>query len=199
MPSSTAIHEAGHAVVARRLGIYVESATIEPNESCRGHICHQPSTSRVESDSQGQANEIKQAPIDEIIVCYSGWAAELRLTSGREEEARLGSGDDNEQAAKLLERLPGETEATLRHKSDRLVASNWKAIYLVALELEVWKRLDAEELDLLIDLSDENNSNVAIVSLVNNRAFKSRIDWESRDSEISRLQDQLIAVANRGV
>jgi hypothetical protein len=45
-PLRTAIHEASHAVIARRLGLLVESVTLEPALATRGHRRWSPDRSR---------------------------------------------------------------------------------------------------------------------------------------------------------
>jgi hypothetical protein len=188
-PSSNAIHEAAHAVVARLRNIEVGIVSTKPGEGWLGHTTHQSYCARDEL-IDGEMCQLPGAPEDEILVCFAGYAAEMRLAPNREKQARAGSGGDDKQAAELLAKLGSLDERPYRQEVSNMIAQHWQSIYLVALEPDKWETLDQEELDELINLATGKNEVGAIVCLVNLRTFTSRIKnaQSARQREGVRLQ-----------
>lgn len=200
-PSLTAIHESGHAVVARSLGFHGVRASIKPGEDTLGRIFHDSRSRRIESvqgtvcDIPGFAEDIQ----NEIVVCFAGYAAEVRLAPESEQHAKLGSADDNLQAAKLLEDLADPDETPFRDQARNMVTEHWRAIVLVALELDRWTTLSEDELDCLIELTEGDDIGNAIRSLIGCRQSTSQIGLSQTafEKEDNRLQQLVCDVRER--
>jgi ATP-dependent Zn protease len=74
---STALHEAGHAVIARSLGLKVHSATIVPAPGIDGKVEHANPLRGIHLDYDGSDRARRRAEIA-IIVCLAGPAAQRR-------------------------------------------------------------------------------------------------------------------------
>ena len=122
-----AYHEAGHAIIARKLGVPVACVTIEPFEGRSGIMWH------------GKADD----PETEILIAMAGPFAEAQFTGQR----LFCAGDDEAGIGLALSRLP-EPRESYGAKAAALVRGNWDDIEAIAIELLVGAgRLYGEQLD----------------------------------------------------
>lgn len=138
---STAYHEAGHAVVAYRLGLVVDSTTIRPDpakETLGVSLSEGPWMNGSTDD-------------DQITVLYAGLAAERLVEPGAQVED--GAFGDYEQAAVLhgLESRP----AHLEERAATVVAEHRAAIEAVAQALLEHETLPGDEAAVVVDCVDE--------------------------------------------
>lgn len=149
-PTGTAVHEAGHAIAALALGCTLAYATIVPDaeEGRLGSSCNE---------------DDEEDPHSTIIVLFAGHEAEQAFfPDGDLEAAKLGAGDDDAKAAELLKFCePGVTEDSCRVDARRIVAEHWRSILLVALELDHWKLLVGDAIELLHDLASGATDDIA--------------------------------------
>jgi hypothetical protein len=127
-----AIHEAGHAVVAMRLGVQVTSATIEPDGIYAGHVNHEHAPTR-----------------DDMLIVLAGPVAERQRGTGQlagspEEEASIWSdlAEYAEETGIELDADQDERQLQLRELYTELndevvsmIREDWSAIESVALAL----------------------------------------------------------------
>ena len=127
--TSTAYHEAGHAVAAMILGRPVESVSIEPNRQFLGFCRFQKGVFRPSKDWLEQ----------EILISLAGLASEA-MHSG--EYAWGGAARDLQYVRRLAIQRAGERQAErlerrLLAKVENLLAEeeHWRAVELIAAEL----------------------------------------------------------------
>jgi len=162
----TAIHEAGHAVVALRTygqDIDGESVSINPNLT-HGRLGKSSSLAASYGDVEGY-----------VLSLLAGYVAQRR-TFGGEAEASEGARDDFE---KVKEYLPftGMNKAKAIEKTEELVSKHWREIEAVAEELIKHRELDAVEVSLIADMTvgqDAEGMPVTVVDLEEYRANKQR-------------------------
>ncbi len=135
-----AFHEAGHVVIAYRLGLPTNRVTIEPDGNTLG-ICQTEATW-----SDGAFAE------ENILTDYAGYAAECLCNPTA---SRDGSDSDEMDAAELIEQFPGRTEAELRDHAARMVAAHRDEIEAVAEALMRYTMLEAFESEIICDAIDE--------------------------------------------
>lgn len=128
MPNSdryhTAIHEAGHAVIGRVLGMVCGHATIAPDADSAGHhFIADPWMTYEQWDSAGKYRDLTSVLRGRIVAFMAGVVAERELL-GRDSG---GDGDDQRQIAWMSEELPGSKVQQLKQVS-RLQKS---AVHLV--------------------------------------------------------------------
>lgn len=169
---ATAIHEAGHAVIGRVLGIPCGGATIEADADSAGHnLIEDPW--KILSLWEGQGYEIRDNQLvptgtrphgtyesalrGRILTFMAGWAAEVEILG----ECPGGDGDDRYQIGLMFEELtiPGQREpgdgaweryeGRLRARSRGLARRHRAAIERVAGALLARGSLTAEEIDAL--------------------------------------------------
>lgn len=136
---ATAYHEAGHALAAYRFGHYGDRITIVQ----KGHALG----SSLSEVAWGDGSK----DIEQIIVLFAGFASESKYSADAD---KLGSSDDDENAAELLERT-NETEPSLRIKAKEIINKNWIFIEAIAEKLFVYKTLEEEEWSIIISAIDE--------------------------------------------
>jgi hypothetical protein len=97
----TAIHEAGHAVVARELGRSVRLVSIEADEDggTLGRMLGRPPGSWFQPDFMSVDGRVRHRLETEIMVSLAGAEAELRVS--KEGKARVGAENDWRQAINL--------------------------------------------------------------------------------------------------
>ena len=142
--ASVAHHEAGHGVIAYRLGLQTGRLTIEPDREA-GTL----GTSATESEwADGSLDR------EQILVLYAGYAAEKHYDT----DANAGdSYNDDEKAKRLLQFQPPETERELRSTASELVAENWPAIEAVAAALLEHNTFNDDGWTIIIDAIDEGD------------------------------------------
>jgi ATP-dependent Zn protease len=138
---ATAYHEAGHALAAYRFGHYGGRITIVPNGDRVGRSLSEAEWGDGSTD------------IEQIIVLFAGLASESKYNA---DANKLGSSDDDEKAADLLERT-NETESSLRKKAKELIDKNWQIIEAIAEKLFIHKTLEDDEWQIIIDAFDEGD------------------------------------------
>jgi ATP-dependent Zn protease len=133
-PRRLAIHECGHAVIARVLGIQVNKVTLVPSPGGEGH-CLWIIATKTE---------------DNIAVCLAGMLAEVLLL-----DARLPNGEDfntdrfapdRRLVERFLERIPASDARTLweiMERTQALVLDNKRSILKMSRVLLREKQLDA--------------------------------------------------------
>lgn len=109
----TAHHEAGHAVIARALDVYVACVTIIPFAGRSGSTWHKP----------------PKRPEGAILIAMAGPLAEARLTG-----TLIYGGADEERIASAIRHLSGPREH-YEAQASTLVAEHWREIEIVADEL----------------------------------------------------------------
>jgi ATP-dependent Zn protease len=142
--AATAYHEAGHGVIAYRLGFYVDTLTIVP-DSIRATVGHSLSEAEWCDGSMDR---------EAIIVLYAGYSAEKAYYPDADTRA---SASDHEKAHQLLRLQPEGSQQQLRAESDRLVKQNWKHIEAVATVLLENKTLPGDDWSIIIDSLDEGS------------------------------------------
>jgi hypothetical protein len=138
----TAYHEAGHAVVAYRFGHLAGSLTIVPDSAT--DILGSVETEGEWSDGS--------TDWEQIMVLFAGSAAQRFFTSSA---SRLGSGQDDEKAVRLLQFQPVGAMKKLRAKALAMIKKNWPQITAVATALVEAETLIYDEWTIVIDAVDE--------------------------------------------
>jgi hypothetical protein len=140
----TAIHEAGHAVVALRLGLVFDHVTTVPDE-------------RAETDGAlhwtdlQSAGDLEIVPTADAIVLLAGPFAEARLIESTLHEVLAGdaAGEDREALATLG--LDDEEFVAASRDALAMVEQDWAAIERVADALLDSETLDFDEVEALLD------------------------------------------------
>ncbi len=154
-PGSTAIHEAGHAVIGRALGLTCGSATIVPNEAegeAGHHIVARPDRIQYDWDKRGKYRESDSVFIGRILTFMAGAEAETELV-GR---CAGGDGDDRREIEWMADSIGlsdeqwERYEPRMRRHTRRLVRKHRSKIERVAGTLEERGTLQAQEIDLLM-------------------------------------------------
>jgi hypothetical protein len=153
---ATAIHEAGHAVLARVLTLAAGGATIKIDFDSAGHsVTHDPYVALYEWEKRGKARGPEAVWHARIIAFMAGAEAECELLGS----AQPGDGDDRYQIELMAEQLCSDEkswerlERRLRAMTQMLVRRHRTRIDCVANALIVKKTLDGEELDRLVGRS----------------------------------------------
>jgi hypothetical protein len=143
----TAIHEAGHAVVALRLGLVFDHVTTVADER------EQTDGALHWTDLQS-AGDLEIAPTADAIVLLAGPFAEARLIDSTLHEVLAGeaAGDDREALATLG--LDDEDFVAASRDALALVEQDWAAIERVADALLECDTLDFAEVEALIAVAD---------------------------------------------
>ena len=143
---ATAIHEAGHVVAHIRLNIEYGHVTIAPKGDTLGA-----------ATAAGQEHVWKKEDAGPMVIAFCAGYAAMIAAGYSEEDARRGCDDDFEQAAELLDYwgLPDGLEAW-QPRAVELMRSpeNVSAVALFAEHLLRHERLEADYLDVLIELAD---------------------------------------------
>jgi len=137
---ATAIHEAGHAVAAWRLGRAFRSVTIRADEDSLGHVRHRDVPAWVRPDVEG-STRTRLFLEDSIIIALVGPEAERRIAGRAPATVRKGAAHDHESAVDLASHLAGSTKerdallAWLRVRAQDLVDHDRPRIELLAAAL----------------------------------------------------------------
>jgi ATP-dependent Zn protease len=152
---ATAVHEAGHAVIGRVLGMVCGEATIVPDNA--DEMGHAHPENPLHRWKRGDGSR-KQLADDFCISLYAGAEAEKLILGGED----VGDGVDNERATHCLCALgiPGAAfvgddaweryEDRLHQKAATLVRAHRSKIEIVAGALLQRGTLSSEEIDALV-------------------------------------------------
>jgi hypothetical protein len=141
----TAIHEAGHAVMANRLGAPVEFVSITPRPD-DGTLGHSTSDDEVwETDADGAKKR--------VLSLLAGWAA---VRAGGIGNPAQGCAQDFVRASELLQAWK---LGSLKRWKRRALAimrrpENMRAVALVAEKLQTYSRVDGQLFDLIVMRAD---------------------------------------------
>ena len=150
--TATAIHEAAHAVIARRLGLVAGGATIERDKDSAGHVeIADPHSIAWQWEQRGHYRDLRLAFRGRIIAYMAG-AEAVRVLLGVEVD---GDGDDRLQIEMMAQSrysdLPGDlwerAEQRMRRQTRRLVRRHRLAIERVAAALVERGTVQPEEID----------------------------------------------------
>lgn len=161
MSASTAIHEAAHAVVARKLGLSCGYVTIEPERFMRLAQSHGGTTrTLVPEHSLGHAEiarrfypkrDASTAECDQAfcVALYAGAEAEI-VINGKQEHCN----QDREHAARVLGADAARLEPELRARANALVQEHRAAIEWVAKALDQQRTLIPLQVSAVLALVD---------------------------------------------
>ena len=153
--SSTAYHEAGHAVIGRVLGMTCGGATIVPNyeELEAGHAITHVERSISDWDARGRwrGGSMHRA---RIMVLMAGRESEIEVF-GKDPDAEFGDGYDLREIDRTIEEADVDEPklVKLRSKTRGLVRRHRTAITAVAKALIRKCTLSAEQIDQLVTSS----------------------------------------------
>ncbi len=143
---TTAIHEAGHAVAHKRLGIEQDFATIEPRGRTLGGV-----------KAEGVHDVCNAGQARPQVLAYCAGYAALVAAGYTEAEATLGADDDFDNVNYLIESWllnpsleDWKAEAVLLMREPR----NLSAVQVIARELLDKKRLDGDLLTVYLEFAD---------------------------------------------
>jgi hypothetical protein len=141
---TTAIHEAGHAVVALRLGLVFDFVTTVPDE-------HAETDGALHWTDLQSAGDLEIAPAADAIVLLAGPFAEARLTGSTLHEVLADdpAGEDREALATLG--LDDDEFVAAGRDALAMVEEDWPAIERVADALLESETLDFAEVEALVD------------------------------------------------
>jgi len=151
----TAIHEAAHAVIGRRLGMVCGHVTLEPDDDSSGHsITADPWTTDAAWENRGKYRHISSVYRGRILTYMAAAEAEV-VCLGR---CNGGDGEDQRQIGRMMDSafnvLDGAAwehlEARLRFWTRVLCRRHQGAIERVASELLKRKSLSSSDVDALI-------------------------------------------------
>jgi hypothetical protein len=145
----TAIHEAGHAVIGRVLGMRCGSASVVPDHDSAGHaITLDPYATAHAWEVVGKHRDMTSIWRGRILCLQAGAEAVAEIAA----VVPAGDGDDRYQIALMLEQFecdPTE-EARLRRQARRLVRRHRQTIERVAAALLKHGQLKATQIDALV-------------------------------------------------
>jgi ATP-dependent Zn protease len=161
MRYATAIHEAGHAVIGRVLGMLCGSITIEPDDDSGGHgIIQDPYDIWDAWEQKGRYRNFSTVYVGRIMSFMAGAEAEVEICG----ECQGGDSDDRHQIARMMMSrwldIPGyeedgdgsveRFEARLRARTRGLVRRHRDKIERVAATLLARRTLTAEQVEALM-------------------------------------------------
>ncbi len=143
----TAIHEAGHAVVALRLGLVFDHVTTVPDD-------HAETDGALHWTELQSAGDLEIAATADAIVLLAGPFAEARLIDSTLHEVLAGdaAGEDREALATLG--LDDDEFVAASRDALALVEQDWPAIERVADALLEYETLDFDEVEALVAADD---------------------------------------------
>lgn len=152
----TAVHEAGHVVVAVHLDISIDEVTIVSSADNSGHaVWNSPDWSKLK---QAMASSIRNAEIRGIAqnfakILLGGRCAERLFHDDPPSEHWMGDRDCFNRITTWLEELgpsPSELRRQLELETGEIVNQRNRDVLCIAEALLVWKKLDAKQIrDLL--------------------------------------------------
>lgn len=161
-PWHTAVHEAGHAVVGRKLGIVCGPATIVADDDSAGHsITADPWVTVQAWDvrERWRGDNYRSAMIGRILAVMAGAEAERVLLG----ECEGGDEEDEYQVGMMIYSIGGRLRPTgdedadhdyfvgqLRRHCQRVVRRHWADIERVAEALRVRQTLAGDDLDRML-------------------------------------------------
>jgi ATP-dependent Zn protease len=161
MRYATAIHEAGHAVIGRVLGMLCGDTTIVPDDDSGGHgIIHDPDDIDDAWKRQGRYRNFSSVYVGRIMSFMAGAEAEIEILG----EYQGADEDDRHQIARMMMsrwlHIPGydedrdgsaeRFEARLRARTRGLVRRHRGKIERIAAALLVRRTLTAEEVEAVL-------------------------------------------------
>ena len=152
MISALAIHEAGHAVVGRKLGMLCGHASIVEDDDSAGHsITADPYAIQYHWDRCGHFREFRSVLSGRVMTFMAGREAEIEIIGS----GAGGDGDDVHQIGSMLaevadhEEEQARIEARLRRGARMIVRRHRRLIEEVARALDQSLVIAADELDRL--------------------------------------------------
>lgn len=139
----TAIHEAGHAVIALRLGLVFDHVTTVPDDDAE-------TDGALHWTDLQSAGDLEIAPTADAVVLLAGPFAEARLVESTLHEVLAGeaAGEDREALATLG--LDDDEFVAASRDALALVEQEWPAIERVADALLEYETLDFDEVEALV-------------------------------------------------
>jgi hypothetical protein len=159
--AAIAHHEAGHAVVARKLDQQVDTVTIAADGEFGGHTLNDYGVDNVdEVRYSGDEDQIQLVFEHAIMSALAGEIAQRRFQP--ESVDPYHAAGDRASVSRYLDELADPEDAELRDawqrllelRTERLVEQQWHAVQWVAHRLVECKTLSGEELDEAIDDAD---------------------------------------------
>lgn len=158
-PLHTAIHEAGHAVIGRKLGLDMGQASVEQDEDSAGHsIVGDPFVTLERWWNEGRTHrEFGSVVRARVMMLMAGAEAE-RVILGRlqEVDGETGDGEDRREIDRVMESHPGDLAGDparliqMRRAVRRLVTHHRDVIEHVAAELRGRGTMPGHELDEMV-------------------------------------------------
>lgn len=184
--AATAYHEAGHGVVAWRLGFKVRRVTIEPGKDHDGFVEHDSPLRGVRLDIDGSDRARLRAE-KAIMICLAGILAQRRFAP---RSVRQWHGEaDRDLAADLALRINGSGEAAtaflrwLDLRTADVIESAWDSVESLAAALLERRTLDAHAAKAAMDTPIARKL-AARMSQINAGAVRILTDQEAATLEI---------------
>lgn len=147
--SDTAIHEAGHAVIGRVLGIPCGEASILADEDSSGHSITGDVWATLSAwESRGKFRDVRSSYLARIVTYMAGAEATTEILGLAMEEA--GDEEDERQISLMLDDVGGYSEERVRAATRHLVRRHRGKIEEVASILEAASTLPASLLDEIV-------------------------------------------------
>jgi hypothetical protein len=143
LSSRAAIHEAGHAVIGRALGMICGHASIMEDNNSGGHsIIADPYLIAYRWEEAGKYRSLESVYVGRILAFMAGAEAEIEILGACEG----GDSDDRRQIALMAEELNTFDNARLRKAARMLVRRHRTAIDAVAAFLAAEKTLSDDRI-----------------------------------------------------
>ena len=149
----TAIHEAGHAVIGRVLGMVCGDASIEQDSDSAGHAIIGPPYATLEAWlDHGKFRELSSVFVGRTLALMAGREAEEECLGHSE----LGDGGDLNEIGVMWPYLPcvieddDQYEGRLRARTRGLIRRHRRVIERVAADLIAGSALSADEVDAIV-------------------------------------------------
>lgn len=178
-PWHTAIHEAGHAVVGRVLGLDMGQASVAADGDSAGHcIVGDPWATLDRWWREWRAHrEFRSVIRARAVMLMAGAEAELAILGRLQDvDGESGDGEDRRQADLVMEHDPGDAAgrparlASLRRAARRLVCHHRVAIEAVAAELRDLGTVPGADLDAMVPGPPPREPDPAWLALVDGEA-----------------------------
>ena len=150
----TAVHEAGHVLVAWKLGLDVESAALSIDDETSGRTLIVPSKRLNDRDNIYSIVENCRSVEKRVRICYAGPIAERRFAGDRLNV--FAANKDFERGLFML-RECGDTHAErerisdfLHARTEKLIQRNWEKIMMLAKELVAQGEICSAQIELIL-------------------------------------------------